>query len=94
MPLAEPKAFAHVGEVSIFVRQDALGKGISRTLCEATFKADRRNGVEKVMTTVRTDKAQAVTFYRSQGFWLIGTLEGHARIRGKDVDSVLWERFL
>ena len=55
---------------------------------------DRRNGFKKVMATVRTDNAQAVAFYRSQGFRLIGTLEGHARIRGKDVDSVLWERFL
>ena len=61
VPLAEPKAFAHFGAVGLFVRQDAQGKGMGRTLCEATFEADRRNGVEKVMTTVRTDNAQAVT---------------------------------
>jgi L-amino acid N-acyltransferase YncA len=94
VPLAEPKAFAHFGAVGLFVRQDAQGKGMGRALCEATFEADRGNGFEKVMATVQTDKAQAVAFCRSQGFRLIGTLEQHARIRGKDVDPVLWERFL
>jgi L-amino acid N-acyltransferase YncA len=94
VPLAGGRAFAHIGEISTFVRQDVQGKGIGRALCAATFAAARRNGFEKVMATVRADNARAVAFYRGQGFRLIGTLERHARIRGRDFDEVLLERFL
>jgi L-amino acid N-acyltransferase YncA len=69
VPLAAAsKVYAHVGEISTFVRQDAQGKGVGRILSQATFQAACHNGFEKIMATVRGDNPRAIAFYRSQGF--------------------------
>ena len=95
VPLAGVSSvYAHVGEISTFVRQDTQGKGIGRILSQATLRAACQLSFEKIMATVRGDNSRAIAFYRSQGFRRIGALERHARINGKVVDAVLLERLL
>jgi L-amino acid N-acyltransferase YncA len=95
VPLAaERPAFAHVGEVSTFVRRDAQGRGVGRNLCRATFAAASRQGFRKITATVRADNLRAVAFYLGQGFRPVGTLRQHARVGGGYVDEVLMERLL
>ncbi len=87
-------AFEHVGVISTFVALGSHGRGIGRSLSEATFRAATRLGFVKISATIRADNPRAVSFYLSQGFRIVGTAQRHALIGGRYVDEVLAERFL
>lgn len=93
-PLAGGRVFAHVGQVSTFVREEAWGQGIGRLLFEATLEAAHQRGYEKITATVRADNPRALAFYRAQRFREVGTAERHARIDGRYIDEILMERLL
>lgn len=86
-------AFKHVGEISTFVALTSHRSGIGRSLSYATFKEAKAQGFLKLMATVRADNPQAVSFYQSQGFKVIGTAKRHAFVGGKYVDEILLEKF-
>lgn len=88
------KAFEHVGDISTFVALDWQGKGIGRSLSQATFEGARKQGFLKIMATVRADNPQAVSFYGSQGFKVVGTAHKHALVRGRYVDEIFMEKFI
>ena len=94
MPISSSDIFKHVGEISTFVALEAHHQGIGRSLSEATFKAANGLGFLKLRATVRGDNAQALSFYRSQGFELVGVAQKQAFLHGQYVDEILLERFL
>jgi L-amino acid N-acyltransferase YncA len=87
-------AFGHVGVISTFVSLGSHGRGIGRTLSEATFRAAKELGFVKISATIRADNPRAVSFYLRQGFRIVGTAQRHALIGGEYVDEVLAEKFL
>lgn len=87
-------AFKHVGEISTFVSLNLRRQGIGRRLSQATFREARAQGFLKICATVRADNLQAVSFYLSQGFRIIGTAQKHALVRGRYVDEILLEKLL
>ena len=87
-------AFKHVGEISTFVSLGSHRKGIGRSLSHATFLVARERGYLKIGAAIRADNPQAVSFYVSQGFRVIGTARKHAFVRGEYIDQVLMERLL
>lgn len=94
-PISETvEAFRHVGEISTFVSLASQRRGIGRNLSQATFKAAKELGFMKLRATIRADSPQAVAFYLSQGFKIIGTAPKHACVRGEYIDEVLAERFI
>ena len=94
LPISNSDVFKHVGEISTFVALDAHRHGIGQSLCRATFTAAKELGYLKLCATVRGDNPHALTFYRSQGFELIGVAHQHAFLHGRFVDEVLLEKFL
>lgn len=94
VPFSTEAAFKHVGVISTFVALTAHHTGVGRSLSQATFPATQALGFEKIMANVRADNPQALAFYKSQGFNLIGTAHRQAVIRGQYVDEVLLEKFL
>jgi L-amino acid N-acyltransferase YncA len=87
-------AFKHVGEISTFVLLASHRKGIGQNLSHATFQAAKEQGFIKLSATIRADNPQAVSFYLSQGFRVIGTAQKHAFVRGKYIDEILMEKFI
>jgi L-amino acid N-acyltransferase YncA len=88
------RAFEHVGDISTFVALDWQGKGIGRKLSQATFEEARKRGFLKIMATVRADNPQAVSFYGSQGFKIVGTAHKHAFVRGRYIDEIFMEKII
>ena len=86
------KVFDHVGEISTFVSLTSHRSGIGQSLSQVTFQQAKDLGFLKICATVRADNRQAVSFYVSQGFGIIGTALRHAFVRGKHVDEILMER--
>lgn len=87
-------ALKHVGEISTFVALGLHRSGIGRQLSETTFVEARAQGFLKLWATVRADNPPAVSFYRSQGFGIIGTARKHAFVRGNYLDEILMEQLL
>jgi L-amino acid N-acyltransferase YncA len=94
MPISTSKVFRHVGEISTFVALDAHRHGVGQSLCRATFRVAKERGYLKLRATVRGDNLQALAFYQSRGFELIGIARKHAWLYGSYVDEVLLEKFL
>jgi L-amino acid N-acyltransferase YncA len=95
MPITpDSPVFAHVGAIGTFVSLTAHRAGIGRSLTAATCQAARQKGYRKLMATIRADNPQAVAFYRSQGFRVIGVAEMHAFLGGVYLDEVLAEKHL
>lgn len=94
MPISTSDVFRHVGEISTFVALGSQRQGVGGSLCRATFETAKELGYLKLRATVRGDNPQALTFYRSQGFELIGVAHQHAFLHGKYIDEVLLEKFL
>ena len=86
--------FEHVGVISTFVALGSHGRGVGRSLSEATSRVATRLGFVKIGATIRADNAGAVAFYLSQGFRIVGTAQRHALVRGRYVDEVLAEKFI
>jgi len=94
MPFSSEPAFKHAGVISTFVSLTAHRFGVGQALCQATFASIKTLGFEKLTANVRADNLPALTFYKSQGFTVIGIAQRHALIRGQYVDEVLLEKFL
>lgn len=94
-PLAPSiNALKHVAEISTFVAHTAHRNGIGRRLSHATLQAAKTQGYLKIRATVRADNPQAIAFYRSQGFTIIGTAQKHALIQGTYIDEILMEKLI
>ena len=88
------RAFDHVGEIGTFVDLAERHKGIGKRLAEATLEAARQKGYEKLFTSVRADNEEALKFYLSLGFYVVGRAQKQAKIADRYIDEVLIERFL
>jgi len=88
------RAFDHVGTLGTYVDLALRGQGIARRLFDATFRAAKQKGYEKIFTFVRADNSAALHAYRAQGFLVIGTARQHARIDGRYIDEILIEKML
>lgn len=95
LPLAAaPGTHAHVGEISTFVSLGARGGGIGSALCRASFPEASRRGFRKLWAAIRADNEEAVSFYRSRGFRIVGAARKHALVRGALKDQILAEKLL
>lgn len=88
------RAFDHVGVIATFVALSHHRQGIGARLAQATFKAAKRKGYEKIFTYVRADSVQSLTFYLELGFRIVGTAQQQAKIGQKYVDEIIIEKFL
>jgi L-amino acid N-acyltransferase YncA len=94
-PLSQSMAaWRHVAEISTFVALEMRRDGIGRRLMEVMLPRARERGFGKLLATIRADNADAVGYYRSQGFDIVGTLRRHACVGGRYLDEILAERLL
>ena len=90
---ARTHALEHVGEVSTFVSLAFHRNRIGSRLSRATFSEARQRGFLKLRATIRADNPQAMAFYQSQGFKVVGTAM-NAFVGGRYIDEVVAERVL
>jgi len=88
------RALRHVGEISTFVSPASHRQGVGRRLTGVTLEGARKQGFFKIIATVRADNPEAVSFYRDQGFNVIGIARKHALVRGEYLDEVLMEHLM
>lgn len=87
-------AFDHVGVLGTYVDLDCRRQGIAKRLFGATFEEAIRKGYRKIFTYIRADNPAALSTYLGQGFTVVGTARGHAKIDQQYVDEIIVERIL
>lgn len=85
-------AYAGVVEHSVYVRPDAAGKGVGRTLLEAFIASTEAAGIWTITTAIFPENKASIALHAKAGFRTIGTRERVARLNGKWRDTVLMER--
>jgi ribosomal protein S18 acetylase RimI-like enzyme len=87
-------SMSHVGQLGTFVLPGQRGRGVGRTLWEATLAFARDAGYRKLVIQVRASNARAQAFYQRLGFAACGRLAAQVIIDGKPDDEILMELFL
>ena len=86
--------FDHVATMGTWVTAPLRRRGVGARLAQASFAAARAMGYEKVLTELRADNLESLSYHLSLGFAVVGTARRHARLQGRDIDVVFIELFL
>jgi phosphinothricin acetyltransferase len=84
-------AYAHVKDLSVYVRRDRRAQGVGALLLAELFSRGVRAGVAKVVLTAFPFNENGLALFRRFGFRLVGTYERHAVIGGRWFDVVIME---
>ncbi len=84
----------HVASLGTFVLASVRGRGVGRSMSQATFAYARQTGFTKLVISVRADNPDAQAFYATLGFQPCGRLTRQAYVDGRYVDELLYELFL
>jgi L-amino acid N-acyltransferase YncA len=88
------RAFRHVCEIATYVSLNARRQGVGAALFQATRESARGAGFAKIVATIRADNPDALAFYESQGFHVVGVSRQHALVGGRFVDEIQAEKLL
>jgi L-amino acid N-acyltransferase YncA len=84
--------YAGVAEVSVYVAEDARGRGIGSALLEALVERSEAAGIWTLQAGVFPENRASLALHRACGFRTVGIRERIARLDGAWRDVVLLER--
>jgi L-amino acid N-acyltransferase YncA len=91
-PVSPRSVYAGVAEVSVYVAEDAQGRGVGRTLLEALVAASEEAGLWTLQAVTFPENEASLALHRRCGFRVVGTRERIARRGAAWRDTVLLER--
>lgn len=88
-------AYRDTVENSVYLRADAIGRGIGSLLLAALIDACEARGFRQMVTVVGgSDNAASIRLHERHGFRLVGTLRSVGHKHGRWLDTVLLQRML
>ena len=84
--------YAGVVEVSIYVAEQARGRGVGRALLTALVESTERAGIWTVQTGIFPENVVSLALHRACGFRDVGVRERIGQMHGRWRDVVLLER--
>ena len=91
-PVSERCCYAGVAEVSVYVGEEARGRGIGVALLQAVVESSERSGIWTIQTGVFPENEASLALCRRFGFRVVGTRERIGRLDGVWRDVLLLER--
>jgi L-amino acid N-acyltransferase YncA len=91
-PVSERCVYAGVAEESVYVAEEAQGRGVGRALLEELVARAERDGFWTVQAGVFPENRASVELHRRCGFRVVGTRERIGQHHGVWRDVVLMER--
>ena len=79
---------AHAGSLGMGLIPAYRGQGLGRRLIEATLRAARDAGIERVELSVHADNDRAIALYEKVGFVREGFARNSVRIDGRYKDAI------
>ena len=87
-------AYATTVEDSVYVRQDARGRGVGRLILAELVRLGRAHGFHAMMARVVGGHEASIGLHRACGFELVGVEREVGRKLGRWLDVVLMQRLL
>jgi phosphinothricin acetyltransferase len=91
-PTSSRECYAGVVEHSVYVAEDARGRGIGRALMEALIEGAEAAGLWTIETGVFPENAASLALHERLGFRVVGRRERIAQLDGVWRDTILLER--
>jgi L-amino acid N-acyltransferase YncA len=93
-PASSRPCYAGLAEISVYVAEDARGKGVGSELLATVVESAERAGLWTLQTSVFPENEASLALLRRFGFRVVGTRERIGRLHGAWRDTVLVERRL
>jgi phosphinothricin acetyltransferase len=94
-PYRARSAYRYALEDSVYVRQDAVGRGVGKAILGELVKRSEALGYRQIIAVIGDSaNAASIGVHASQGFLRVGTLRSTGFKLGRWVDSVLMQRAL
>ncbi|TKC15330.1 arsinothricin resistance N-acetyltransferase ArsN1 family A [Robertmurraya kyonggiensis] len=87
-------AYAGVGDLSVYIKRSARGKGIGSQLLTSLDKAARANGFHKIVLFTFPFNESGQKLYLKQGYRQVGIFQNQGVLEGKFVDVMAMEKLL
>ena len=91
-PTSARPAYAGVAEVSLYIAEEARGRGVGKRLLDALIQESERAGLWTLQAVTLRENAGSITLHKRCGFREVGVREKIAQLDGVWRDTVLLER--
>ena len=91
VPYSRRDVYRGVGEESVYVAEQARGRGVGRALLEAVIASARAGGLWTLQAGIFPENGASLALHRSLGFREVGVRERIGRLDGAWRDVVLLE---
>jgi phosphinothricin acetyltransferase len=92
IPVSNRDVYRGVAEVSIYVAEGALGKGIGSQLMHKVIQSSEQNGIWTLYSSMFPENTATVRLHRKCGFREVGIREKIACLDGVWRDTLIMER--
>jgi phosphinothricin acetyltransferase len=86
------KVYSGVGDVSIYIKESARGKGIGKKLLDALIEESEKQGYWTLQSKIFPNNTASINLHLKCGFRKVGIREGLGKRKGKAQDILLMER--
>ena len=90
-PTSSRACYAGVAESSVYIAEDARGRGIGRALMEAVIASAEGGGIWTIQAGMFPENAASLALHARLGFRLVGRFDRIAQLDGVWRDTVLLE---
>jgi L-amino acid N-acyltransferase YncA len=91
-PVSERCCYSGVAENSIYIAEDAQGRGVGRMLLERLVADAERAGIWTIQTGIFPENVASVKLHMRCGFRIVGVRERLGKLHGEWRDVLLLER--
>lgn len=91
-PVSDRCVYAGVGEVSVYVGEDARGRGVGSLLLGGLVEASEENGLWTLQAGIFDGNDASIALHEKHGFRVIGRRERLGKLSGRWRDVMLMER--
>ena len=91
-PVSDRCVYGGVAEISVYVAEDARGRGVGRALLEALVASAEAAGIWTIQAGVFPENEASVRLHEQAGFRVVGRRERLGRLDGVWRDVLLLER--
>ena len=91
-PVSGRCVYAGVAEVSIYVSENARGKGAGKKLLKTLIEESEKNNIWTLQAGIFPENIPSLAIHKAQGFRVLGTRQRIGQMNGKWRDVILMER--